>query len=231
MHQSRQQFEEILPRVGVTSKEIIVAGAIDINYYKTPNETSPFVAEKLRCIKCNDVTSNLETLLKISWPLQPTRLGWSGFMQSYQSGQYPGQSSIYFLPMIDMNSSDLTCIYSTLSFICKESSRLGVTPSITFDQPLYWKAFTMIHNEPQGSPLKAIVLRLGGFHMQMSFLGCIGFVMQNSGLSDVLENIYASNTIEYMLNGNFERTYDCRLCFTYFADFKHPRPEPVRNWF
>ena len=39
------EFKEIIPRVEVTSEEIVVAGAIDIKYYKTPNETSPFVAE------------------------------------------------------------------------------------------------------------------------------------------------------------------------------------------
>lgn len=91
------EFDEIIPRAEVSNEEIIGAGTIDIKYYKMPNKTSPFVVEKLRCIKCNDMTANLETLLKISWPLQTTRLGWSGFMQGYQNGQYPGQSSICFL--------------------------------------------------------------------------------------------------------------------------------------
>lgn len=46
-------------------------------------------------------------------------------------------------------------------------------PVITFDQPLYWKAVNIIRNEPLSSPLKSIVVRLGGFHTEMSFLGSI----------------------------------------------------------
>lgn len=49
-------------------------------------------------------------------PAKTTRLDWSGLMQNYQNGQYPGQSSICFLPMSDVNLWDLTCIYSTFLF-------------------------------------------------------------------------------------------------------------------
>lgn len=59
----------------------------------------------------------------------------------------------------------------------------------------------IIQSEPNDSPLKAAILRLGGFHTQMSFLGCIGHVMQSTGLFEVLENIYASTTIEHMMTG------------------------------
>lgn len=55
-------------------------------------------------------------------PAKTTRLDWSGFMQNYQNGQYPGQSSICFLPMSDENLCDLTCIYSTFLFICKQKT-------------------------------------------------------------------------------------------------------------
>lgn len=64
-------------------------------------------------------------------------------MPSFQNEQYPGQSSICFL-MIDKNPSDLTCIYSMILFNCIESPRPGVTPSITFDQELQWKALTIV---------------------------------------------------------------------------------------
>jgi len=35
----------------------------------------------------------------------------------------------------------------------------------------------------------------------MSFLGCIGHTMQSSGLFEILENIYSSNTIQHMMTG------------------------------
>ena len=59
----------------------------------------------------------------------------------------------------------------------------------------------IIVSEPVGSELKSIVLRLGGFHTEMSFLGCIGHLMAASGLQELLEQVYAPNAVVHMLNG------------------------------
>ena len=56
-------------------------------------------------------------------------------------------------------------------------------------------------NEPQDSAIKSIVLRLGGLHIEMSYLGCIGHIMAGSGLDDVLELVYAKNAVGHMLSG------------------------------
>ena len=79
--------------------------------------------------------------------------------------------------------------------------RYNVTPIITFDQPLWWKALRILVTEPVTSQMKQMVLRLGGFHTEMSFLGCIGHLMASSGLQELLEMIYASNTVVHMLTG------------------------------
>ena len=55
--------------------------------------------------------------------------------------------------------------------------------------------------EPVGSDLSKIVLRLGGFHTEMSFLGCIGHLMASSGLQDLLSLIYSPNAVVHMLTG------------------------------
>jgi hypothetical protein len=49
--------------------------------------------------------------------------------------------------------------------------------------------------------LHSVVVRLGGFHTQVSFLGSIGHLMGGSGLHELLEVIYAGNTIGHMLSG------------------------------
>ena len=59
----------------------------------------------------------------------------------------------------------------------------------------------IVLSEPQQSDLKSIVLRLGGLHIEMSFLGCIGHVMVGSGLQDVLELVYAKNAVGHILSG------------------------------
>ena len=71
---------------------------------------------------------------------------------------------------------------------------------MTFDQPLYWKALTIMENESPESAIKSVVLRLGGFHNEMSFLGAIRNIMSGSGLAEVLETVYATNTVSHMLN-------------------------------
>ena len=122
-------------------------------------------------------------------------------MQFVHHGDHPGKASVMFLPIIDMNSSDTTCIYSTLAFVTEHARRHDVAPIVTFDQPLWWKALMIIRSEPLDSDLRRTVLRLGGFHTEMSFLGCIGHAMASSGLQELLELIYAPNAVVHMLSG------------------------------
>ena len=122
--------------------------------------------------------------------------GWSGMMQQVQDGSHRGQSSIMFLPMIDMKSTDITCLSSTLNYVSSHCKTHNITePVITFDQPLWWKAYTIIYTEPQDSDLRNIVVRLGPFHTEMNFVGAIGHLMVESGLKELLELIYAPNAV------------------------------------
>ena len=132
-------------------------------------------------------------------------------MQMVHKGNHQGESSILFLPMIDMDPGNISCVYSTLHFICQQASRYQVTPVITFDQPLWWKALQVIQSQPENSPLHPVVLRLGGFHTQMSFIGSIGHLMAGSGLQELLETIYANNTVIHMLNGKSNPTSTLRF--------------------
>jgi len=73
-------------------------------------------------------------------------------------------------------------------------------PNLTFDQLLYIKAvdITMKVN-------LNIVIRLGGFHTLMSFLGAIGHLMIGSGLKDILCLLYGPNAVDHVLSG---KAYD-----------------------
>lgn len=197
------QCRKIVPRKQVTVEEIAAAGHIDVCVYKGPSaDNVQLLYKELKDLKVTDATANLDLLCKISLPLfHSPRPGWSGTMQRVCDGQYPGKSSVLFLPMIDLDPTDMTCIYSTLLFVSKQAKRYGFTPILTFDQPLWWKALNIIQNEPSGSDLKSIVLRLGGFHIEMSFLGCIGHLMAGSGLQELLELVYAKNAVIHMLSG------------------------------
>ena len=104
-------------------------------------------------------------ILKVSHPQ------WSGFMQLINQGEHAGETSVMFLRMIAMDPSDLSCIYSTLNFISSHVTKFYVCPFVAFDQPLWLKAFTLFESKPEPQPS---VIRLGGFHSMMSYLGSMG---------------------------------------------------------
>jgi hypothetical protein len=56
---------------------------------------------------------------------------------------------------------------------------------ITFDQPLFIKAVDIV----RASGLK-VVVRLGGFHTLMNFLGAVGGVMDGSGIDEAFQVNY-----------------------------------------
>ena len=178
-------------------------GAIAVHFYKESRSArSPFLHERLNDIDRNDPTWKIDLLWKLVWPLRSSRPGWSGMMQAVHQYTHPGKASITFLPMIDLNPNDMSCVHSTLRFVATECKRHEVTPILTFDQPLWRKRQLIIANEPAGGDLHALILRLGGFHAEMSFLGCIGTVMAASGLEELLVVVFAPNTVKHVLSGN-----------------------------
>ena len=46
-----------------------------------------------------------------------------------------------------------------------------------------------------------MVIRLGGFHTLYSFVGSIGSTMDGSGLQQIIETIYAPNTVSSIMAG------------------------------
>lgn len=72
---------------------------------------------------------------------------------------------------------------------------------VTFDQPLFWKARNIIAHSENGE-LSNVVVRLGGFHLLMSFLGAIGNIMAGSGLQQLWMTVYAENSTKGMLGGH-----------------------------
>jgi hypothetical protein len=133
-------------------------------------------------------------LAEMSTPLHPN---WSGYMQKTSDGSHSGTAAIDMLTILDLNPTDENCIFSTLAFVCDQAKALRLPDvSVTFDQPLFIKAVDIA-----GAAKLEVVVRLGGFHLLMSYLGSICKIMTGSGLEDVLMEIYGSNTIEHILSG------------------------------
>ena len=147
---------------------------------------------------------------------------------------HPGQSSVLFLPMIDMYPDDKTCIYSTLEYICKLASKYDLPPIVTFDQPLFWKASEIIYEIPENNPIRHVVLLLGSFHTFMNLLGAIGTLMDGSGLKEILQTIYGENAVMHMMSGKaVQRSFRGHLllskCLTQQVTCKILEDEPEFN--
>ena len=190
----------IIPRVKVTAEDIAAVGSINIEYFR--NEGTPQLhLQELHVPGRCDSIELVDDLWKLLLPIRPNRPAWQGYAQMVYNGDYPGKSSIFFLPMIDINASDPTCVLSTMRFVCMQAKKYGFHPVITFDQPLWWKGMTIIQQQQPSSDLKSIVLRLGGFHIQMSFLGSIGHLMAGTGIQELFEVMYADASVPHLLSG------------------------------
>ncbi|XP_045211013.2 uncharacterized protein LOC123562441 [Mercenaria mercenaria] len=200
------QVHARIPRRDISMDEVVELGRIEIKYFKEPEHE--FKADVFHNLAELDATNThskdrvFDIFSNIVHPMRPARPNLSGFMHLYEKKQkfFP-KSTTTFLSMIGMPPSDLSCITSTLHFVAKVSRTYDVTPVLTFDQPLFQKATYILDTVQPSSPIKNVVLRLGGFHTQMSFLGCIGHLMSGSGLREVLETVYSSNAVVYMLTG------------------------------
>ena len=103
-----------------------------------------------------------------------------------------------YLPLIDMPPSDPDTILTALHEAKRLTNERGQKNTIfTRDQQLYKVAVEMKWAHPDD--LSDVILRLGGMHMLMSFVGAVGTLMQGSGLSEVLESTFAG--VAKMLSG------------------------------
>ena len=126
---------------------------------------------------------------------------WAWFMQSamQNTGTYD-VSEITTLPFINMDPSDCSTIYTTLCYARAQCDKAGQkTCFVTFDQPLYIKATEIVRSSPG---LACVVVSLGGFHLLMSLMGAIGYIMSGSGLQELWESIYARNSVVQIISGH-----------------------------
>ena len=107
----------IIPCEEVTAEDVAVA-KVGIYFYKNV-EWFDIKYEKLSEISKADNSRNTDILWKSSYLLYPTAPAGNDTMVHH--GEYPGQCSITFLPMINMDPTIASWIYSTLHFVAKWS--------------------------------------------------------------------------------------------------------------
>lgn len=137
----------------------------------------------------NQIVSSKDLAVKANITLQIAML--------HDAGSLPRRISTLIHPISTNVGQEFQWheLYSTLIFVCAEAkhhdvwlpvslvSHHDVIPVIASDQPLWWKAQTIITIKPLESNLHCLVLRLGGFYTKMRFFGSY---MSGSGLQDWL---------------------------------------------
>ena len=67
---------------------------------------------------------------------------------------------------------------------------------------MYIWAHDIVASCGKESPLGNVIMRLGGFHLLMSFMGAIGYIMNGSGIKELFSTAYASASVDKMLSGH-----------------------------
>ena len=142
----------------------------------------------------------LDTLWLAGYLVEKTpRTSWSGYMQVATSCGSYDKSRIEVLPFINLDPTKPSTIYTALHFAQKQCERQGkLTCPVTFDQPLYIKAAEIV---AASEDLGKVFIRLGGFHLIMSYMGSIGNIMSGSGLEELWESVYAKDSVVHMMSG------------------------------
>ena len=173
-----------------------------IKPYQKP-AISRFKSSKLKTVTGNDLDLTSHQVADTFWQISGLFINsppnWQGFMAGIVHGSLT-PSDIKFYPPVPLDPSSYEAVYSTLSFVSQEvkKQRLCCT-SLTFDQPLYWKATEIIADK--APEFENIHLKLGGFHQLMSFMGASCKVMEDSGLFELWSTVYKENSIPKMLHG------------------------------
>ena len=120
---------------------------------------------------------------------------------AYESAEQSETSHVTAIPFINLDPRDLSTIYTALSFAVRECNKSNQRSCIvTFYQPLYIKAAQVVASCE--AELDIVTVRLGGFHLLMSYMGAVGYIMSGSGLEEVWGLVYAKASVTHMTSGH-----------------------------
>ena len=111
---TRVTTAKLIPKVDVSSKDIIEIGSIEALIFRRRGKSSSLKYGNLQQLNVGDSTNIFNILWKCAWMLKPQRPLWNGFMQMIHKGEHPGQASVIFMPMTDIKSSDESGVFYQL---------------------------------------------------------------------------------------------------------------------
>ncbi|KAG8174007.1 hypothetical protein JTE90_000963 [Oedothorax gibbosus] len=140
-------------------------------------------AEHLQASKLSD---SVYTFLKYSKNSDEPLPAWTAFNCLVEKDNALPTSNIRYLPVLEANPTE----FSTVNLILKKKSidiadKMSLEEIVlVFDQAIYAKAQQIRWKEELYK--KRIVIRLGEFHIVMSFLGLLGKRFKDAGLASIM---------------------------------------------
>ena len=114
--------------------------------------------------------------------------GWNGFMEQITSGLPFDTTYVECLPFINAPPSCYNTAFTALLTSIEQSKSMNQQATVSAS---YLKARFIVACQ-QGDPdFDNVIIRIGGFHLLMSFLKTIGYLMDGSGLKELFNSIYA----------------------------------------
>ena len=108
------------------------------------------------------------------------------------------RSAVVYIPLINMRPGDPTTVLTSITkgFEVTRASNQDIMV-LTCDQAIYKIVVDITFHQPE--MLTNIVAILGGMHFLMDFVSCIGTLMAESGIKEILSTAFGS--VEKMLQG------------------------------
>ena len=115
-----------------------------------------------------------------------------------RNNDHVNADDIVILPLIDMNPSDYSCLFSVIEFVAREVERMKLPgTTLRFDQPLFVKVVEIA----LAKQIDTEVIRLAGFQTLMGAVGSAFHLMKGSGIEEALGQVYGSNSTIHIICG------------------------------
>ena len=214
---SRSELLEVIPKLSWQQMKVVKPPAINVQRFHGPkNPTIPESIEKslrldsvprlrqlagdvLTHLRRNEVAVDDMTFFKEVLSEAPEYHGWNMCRARERHCKVQPKTRVAFVPLLDMVPSEPDTMLTAITEAMRISRVSGQEWTIfTNDQQLYRVA---VHLSWANTDLfKHVILRMGGMHFLMSYIGCIGTLMAGSGLDTLLKSAFAG--VPKMLTGH-----------------------------
>ena len=127
---------------------------------------------------------------------------WSSWSAGETTSNRHLKAVVGYCPMLNAKSDDPSTVYTVLLHLKRMMEILGQKHSvITFDLAIYKVAKEVVWSNPE--MFKFTVVRLGGFHIILNFLGALGNMLQTSGAIGVITEagVFSETTVKHVFSG------------------------------